>query len=276
VKNIHKMIVFPNAKINLGLNIISKRTDGFHNIETVFYPVPLTDVLEIIPSQTPGTKFAGFGIEIPGDTANNLCIKAYNALRADFDLPPVKIILHKNIPMGAGMGGGSSDGAFTLVVLNKMFNLGLTDAQLEQYASKLGSDCAFFIRNRPAHGTEKGNVLEDITVNLQGLYLVIVKPDIHIGTAEAYAGVTPKIPELSLKEITNLPVNKWKELIKNDFEASIFPKHAEIAAIKDKLYKNGALYASMTGSGAAVFGIFEQEVDLKNPFNGMFYWGAKL
>jgi 4-diphosphocytidyl-2-C-methyl-D-erythritol kinase len=178
--------------------------------------------------------------------------------------------------MGAGMGGGSSDGAFTLIVLNKMFNLGLTDAQLEQYASKLGSDCAFFIRNRPAHGTEKGNVLEDIAVNLQGLYLVIVKPDVHIGTAEAYAGVTPKIPELSLKEITNLPVNKWKKLIKNDFEDSIFPKHAEIKEIKDKLYKNGALYASMTGSGAAVFGIFEQEIDLKNLFNGLFYWTARL
>ncbi len=270
------MIVFPNAKINIGLHITSKRSDGFHNIETVFYPVPQTDVLEIIPSQTPGTKFAGFGIEIPGDTASNLCIKAYDALRADFDLPPVKIILHKNIPMGAGMGGGSSDGAFTLVVLNKMFELGLTDVQLEKYASALGSDCAFFIRNKPALGTEKGNVLENIAVNLQGLYLVIVKPNAHIGTAEAYAGVTPKIPELSLKEITTLPVNQWKGLIKNDFEDSIFPKHTEIAAIKDTLYKNGALYASMTGSGAAVFGIFEQEVNLKNLFKGLFYWDAKL
>lgn len=270
------MIVFPNAKINLGLHITSKRPDGFHNIETVFYPVPLTDVLEIIPNDMPELEFSNFGIEIPGNTANNLCIKAYNALRADFDLPPVKIILHKNIPMGAGMGGGSSDGAFTLIVLNKMFELGLTEIQLEQYASKLGSDCAFFIRNKPALGTEKGNVLEDIAVNLKGLYLVIVKPDVHIGTAEAYAGVTPKMPELSLKEITNLPVNQWKELIKNDFEASIFPKHAEIEAIKDTLYKNGALYASMTGSGAAVFGIFEQEVNLKKLFKGLFYWGARL
>lgn len=270
------MIVFPNAKINLGLNIINKRADGFHNIETVFYPVPLTDVLEIIPNETSELEFSNFGIEIPGNTANNLCIKAYNALRADFDLPPVKIILHKNIPMGAGMGGGSSDGAFTLIVLNKMFELGLTEVQLERYASNLGSDCAFFIKNKPALGTEKGNVLEDIAVNLQGLYLVIVKPDVHIGTAEAYAGVTPKIPELSLKEITSLPVNQWKGLIKNDFEESIFPKHAEIKGIKDKLYKNGALYASMTGSGAAVFGIFEQEVNLKNLFNGLFYWGARL
>ncbi|HEX3009472.1 MAG TPA: 4-(cytidine 5'-diphospho)-2-C-methyl-D-erythritol kinase [Bacteroidales bacterium] len=270
------MIVFPNAKINIGLHITSKRPDGFHNIETVFYPVPLNDVLEIIPNDSPNIEFSNFGIEIPGNTENNLCIKAYQALRADFDLPHVKIILQKNIPMGAGMGGGSSDGAFTLVVLNKMFNLGLTELQLEQYASKLGSDCAFFIRNKPALGSEKGNVLENIAVNLQGLYLVIVKPNVHIGTAEAYAGVTPQIPELSLKEITSLPVNQWKELIKNDFEDSIFPKHAEIKEIKDNLYKNGALYASMTGSGAAVFGIFEQEVDLKNLFKGMFYWGAKL
>lgn len=270
------MIVFPNAKINLGLNIINKRPDGFHNIETVFYPVPLTDVLEIIPNESPSVEFSNFGIEIPGNTANNLCIKAYNALRVNFDLPPVKIILHKNIPMGAGMGGGSSDGAFTLIVLNKMFELGLTDAQLEEYAAKLGSDCAFFIRNKPALGTEKGNVLEDIAVNLQGLYLVIVKPDVHIGTAEAYAGVTPKMPELSLKEITSLPVNQWNGLIKNDFEDSIFPKHAEIKEIKDTLYKNGALYVSMTGSGAAVFGIFEEETILRNRFPGSFYWGAKL
>lgn len=270
------MIVFPNAKINIGLHITSKRPDGFHNIETVFYPVPLNDVLEIIPNDSPNLEFSNFGIEIPGNTENNLCIKAYQALRADFDLPYVKIILQKNIPMGAGMGGGSSDCAFTLIVLNKIFNLGLSDIQLEQYASKLGSDCAFFIRNKPALGSEKGNVLKNIAVNLQGLYLVIVKPNVHIGTAEAYAGVTPQIPELSLKEITSLPVNQWKELIKNDFEDSIFPKHAKIKDIKDNLYKNGALYASMTGSGAAVFGIFEQEVDLKNLFKGMFYWGAKL
>jgi 4-diphosphocytidyl-2-C-methyl-D-erythritol kinase len=270
------MTVFPNAKINIGLYITSKRPDGFHNIETIFYPIPLTDVLEIIPTDSATTEFKSFGIEIPGNTEQNLCIKAYNALNNDFNLPPVRILLHKSIPLGAGMGGGSSDGAFTLILLNKFFTLGLSQDQLMQYASLLGSDCAFFINNQPALGTEKGNVLQDIALNLKGLYLVIVKPDVHIGTAEAYAGVTPKTPEFSLINTSNLPLSEWKNTITNDFEDTIFQKHPEIKGIKETLYKNGALYASMTGSGAAVFGLFKQEVDLHHLFKGLFYWGSKL
>ncbi len=270
------MVVFPNAKINLGLHITSKRPDGFHNIETIFYPVPLTDILEVIPGSSSGAEFSSYGFEIPGNPGSNLCVKAYNALNTDFKLPPVKIILQKSIPMGAGMGGGSSDGAFTLVILNQLFNLGLTNVQLEQYASLLGSDCAFFIRNKPALGIEKGNVLEDIAINMKGLYLIIVKPDVHIGTAEAYAGVTPKMPEFSLKDITSLPVTEWKHVVKNDFENSIFPKYAIIKDIKETLYKNGALYASMTGSGAAVYGLFEKEIAVKPLFKDIFTWGGWL
>jgi 4-diphosphocytidyl-2-C-methyl-D-erythritol kinase len=269
------MIVFPNAKINIGLSITHKRPDGFHNIETIFYPVPLTDALEIIPGSKK-TEFKSYGIEIPGNPDNNLCLKAYQTLNKAFNLPPVKIILQKNIPMGAGLGGGSSDGAFMLILLNKLFNLGLDSQTLEQYAETLGSDCAFFIRNTPCIGLEKGNVLENIPLNLEGYYIVLVKPSVHIGTAEAYAGVTPKKPKISLKKITEFPINEWKGLVKNDFEESIFSRHPEIKEIKDKLYKNGALYASMTGSGAAVFGLFEEEIPVQSLFKGNFTWGNRL
>jgi 4-diphosphocytidyl-2-C-methyl-D-erythritol kinase len=269
------MIVFPNAKINIGLYITGKRPDGFHTIETIFYPVPLTDALEIIPGSNK-TVFKSYGIEIPGNPDNNLCLKAYQTLHKVFDLPPVNIILQKNIPMGAGLGGGSSDGAFTLIVLNKLFNLGLDSLALEQYAATLGSDCAFFIRNTPCLGSEKGNVLENISFTLEGYYLVLVKPSVHIGTAEAYAGVIPKRPETSLKQITKLPINEWKGLIKNDFEESIFSKYPEIKKIKDILYKNGALYASMTGSGAAVFGLFKEEIAVQSLFKHQFSWGSWL
>jgi 4-diphosphocytidyl-2-C-methyl-D-erythritol kinase len=272
------MVVFSNAKINIGLNILEKRTDGFHNIETVFYPIPLTDILEIIPAPeaTQKTSLNVFGLHIDGDASQNLCAKAYTILDKDFHLPPVKIILQKIVPMGAGLGGGSSNGAYTLILLNKIFELRLSEEKLIDYASKIGSDCAFFIKNKPSLGTEKGGILQELSLNLKGYHMILVKPDIHVGTSEAYGGVKPHKPDQSIKELIKLPVKDWNECIVNDFEASVFQKHQEIKKIKDDLYNNGAVYASMTGSGSAVFGLFESKVDLKELFKGMFYWEGLL
>lgn len=272
------MLCFPNAKINLGLNIIERRSDNFHNIATVFYPIPLSDILEIIHSENNLNKveLKITGMQISGDSERNLCVKAYYLLDKEFDLPPITIYLHKLVPMGAGFGGGSSNGAFTLTLLNQLFELGLADDQLVGYAEQLGSDCAFFIHNKPAFGTGKGNVLTDIQVDLSGKYLVLVKPDIFISTAEAYTGVKPVKLKHSIPELLKHPITDWKQLVINDFEESIFLRHPEIKIIKNDLYKRGALYASMTGSGSAVFGIFDDEVKLKTLFQRMFYWGGWL
>jgi 4-diphosphocytidyl-2-C-methyl-D-erythritol kinase len=273
------MLCFPNAKINIGLNVVERRTDGFHNIETIFYPISLSDILEIIVNEKPADskyELTITGQPIPGELESNLCVKAYQLLDKTFDLPPVKIYLHKLIPMGAGLGGGSSDGAYTLTLLNKQFELGLSNLQLVDYAAQLGSDCAFFIENRPAFGTEKGNVLKKQLVNLAGNYLVLVKPPVSVGTAEAYAGIQPIKPVTSVNQLITLPLNQWKNQIVNDFEKSVFAKHPEIKSVKDKLYASGAIYASMTGSGSALYGIFGQEVNLKANFEGMFYWGGIL
>ncbi|HEY4784468.1 MAG TPA: 4-(cytidine 5'-diphospho)-2-C-methyl-D-erythritol kinase, partial [Bacteroidales bacterium] len=273
------MLCFPNAKINIGLNIIERRPDNFHNIETVFYPIPLSDILEIIEKDKISDRKADLSVtgkEIPGDPDSNLSIKAYHLLDADFDLPPVSIYLHKIIPMGAGLGGGSSDGAFTLTLLNRMFDLKLNIAQLTAYAEKLGSDCAFFIENKLALGTGKGNILEKLLLNLSDYYLVLVQPQVFVGTAEAYAGIIPRKPSDQISKLIGLPLNDWNNRIKNDFEESVFQKHPEIKYVKDQLYQRGAVFASMTGSGSAVYGIFEVEVNLKNLFNGMFYWGGRL
>jgi 4-diphosphocytidyl-2-C-methyl-D-erythritol kinase len=268
------MVVFPHCKINLGLQIVSKRSDGYHNIETCFYPVPWTDILEIIKSET--FAFSSSGISIPGMEDDNLCIKAYQLLQNDFGLSPVHIHLHKVIPTGAGLGGGSSDAAFTLRALNSIFNLKLSLHQLREYASRLGSDCSFFIEDKPMLGTGRGEELSPASVNLKGLFLVLVKPEIHISTAEAYAGIKPQQPSVSLQEILLAPVTDWRNILVNDFEQSVFEKHPTISSIKDGMYRQGALYASMSGSGAAVFGIFNSYVDLKNTFNGMTYWSGAL
>lgn len=272
------MLCFPNAKINLGLNIIERRPDNFHNIATVFCPISLSDILEIIRTENNPNKveLKITGMQISGDSESNLCVKAYHLLDKEFDLPPITIYLHKLVPMGAGFGGGSSNGAFTLTLLNQLFELGLADDQLAGYAEQLGSDCAFFIHNKPAFGTGKGNVLTDIQLDLSGKYLVLVKPDIFISTAEAYAGVKPVKLTQSIPELLEHPITDWKQLVINDFEESIFLRHPEIKIIKNDLYKRGALYASMTGSGSAVFGIFDDEVKLKTTFPGMFYWGGWL
>ncbi|MEQ8925468.1 MAG: 4-(cytidine 5'-diphospho)-2-C-methyl-D-erythritol kinase [Fulvivirga sp.] len=250
------MVVFPNAKINLGLNITSKREDGYHTIESCFYPVELSDILEIIPSKK--LAFSYSGITIPGDAKSNLCLKAYHLLKADFDIDPVQIHLHKIIPIGAGLGGGSSDASFTLKVLNEIFELAISDDKLEQYASKLGSDCPFFVRNKPVLAAGTGTEFSDISIDLTDYEIKLEYPDIHIGTAEAYAGVTPKTPNQRIEDIIKKPIKDWKNQLHNDFEDSIFPNHPAIKALKDSFYLQGAIYSSMTGSGSAVYGIFSK------------------
>lgn len=269
------MVLFPNSKINLGLQIISKRPDNFHNIVSCFYPVNLCDILEIVPSED--FSFTSSGLPIPGTPENNLCIKAYHLLCKDFSLPNVKIHLHKVIPMGAGLGGGSSDAAFVLKGLNSIFQLGLSDTILTLYAQKLGSDCAFFITNKPVLATEKGDVLKSIPLSIKGLHIVIVHPNIHISTPEAYAGVIPQKAETDLLEILTGSNEKWEKMLKNTFEESLFPKYPELKRVKNKLYENGAFYASMTGSGSAVFGLFKEEpVNNVPEFEDYFTWKGIL
>ena len=249
------MLAFPNAKINIGLNITSKRPDGYHNIESCFYPTPWNDALEIIPSSE--LKFTTSGLSIPGSEDSNLCLKAYHLLKEDFDIPAVHIHLHKVIPMGAGLGGGSADGAFTLKLLNDLFELGISSKQLEVYASKLGADCPFFIDNKPKIVRGTGDVFSDCPIDLTGKTILIKNPGIHIGTKEAYANVIPKEPLIRIEDILIKNISDWKDQVNNDFEESVFPSHPEIENLKNDLYNLGASYASMTGSGSTVYGIFE-------------------
>lgn len=265
LENIKNMICFPNAKINLGLHIISKRPDGYHNIETVFYPIPLCDVLEIVPSGTGETTFSQTGIPVDGSPGDNLVMKAFRLLKNDFDLPEIAIYLRKQIPSGAGLGGGSSDAAFMLKLLNDFAGLGLSVGQMEEYARRLGADCPFFIRNRPVFAEGVGDIFTPVDVSLKGYYLVLVKPDIHVSTGEAYAGVTPKQPLFRLTEMIRLPLEEWKNHVVNDFEEGIFACYPAIGIIKQSLYDQGAIYAGMSGSGSSVFGIFEQHKNVLFP-----------
>ena len=271
------MLSFPNAKINIGLNITEKRPDGYHNLETVFYPVGLCDVLEVQPSETcDDYSFSSSGISIDGDPEQNLIVKAYRLLQQDFPLPPVDISLVKQIPFGAGLGGGSADAAFMLKMLNEMANLELTDAQLETYAVQLGADCPVFIRNKPVFATGIGNVFTETDLSLAGYFLVLIKPDIHVSTPEAYSMVIPRKPEKSLQELVKLPVAQWKDLVVNDFEKSVFARYPRIAEIKDELYRAGALYASMSGSGSSVYGLFASEPENFLVFDDCFVTGGEL
>ena len=268
------MLTFPNAKINIGLNITEKRSDGFHNIESVFYPVEWCDALEIIPNQNTDATNAVFqssGLAIPGNESSNLCLKAWNLLQDRINVPPM-IHLHKVIPMGAGLGGGSADGAFMLKMLNEVYELKLSNDELKDFARKLGSDCAFFIENRPVFCYNKGDEFEDFKLDLKGKFVVLVNPDIHISTAEAYSGVSPKKPEIALKTALSQQISEWKKIVKNDFEENLLLKYPTIAAVKATLYQAGAVYASMTGSGSTVYGIFEQELDLKSSFPNFAMW----
>lgn len=297
------MITFPNAKINIGLNIVAKRPDGYHDIETLFFPVNLQDALEVTLKKPLDTGFikkkleAGsllnlkteskfqndevftedsyelhlLGDAIEGNPADNLVVKAYRLLAEDFDIPPVIIHLYKHIPSGAGLGGGSSDAAQMIALLNKRFGLKMKNRCMERYAAQLGSDCAFFIRNKPAFATGRGEILTPVDLSLQNYFIVIVKPNIFVSTAEAYAGVTPAKPEVSLRDAIKRPVSEWKNLIVNDFEKSVFAKHPQLQQLKDKMYELGAEYASMSGSGSAIYGIFSKSVEnVEQHFPDMF------
>ncbi|CAN5374828.1 4-(cytidine 5'-diphospho)-2-C-methyl-D-erythritol kinase [soil metagenome] len=268
------MVAFPPCKINIGLQILSRRQDGFHTISTCFYPLPWTDVLEILPAEQ--TQFIQSGNVIPGKNEDNLCLKAYHLLQTDFKIGPVKIHLHKIIPTGAGLGGGSSDAAYTIRMLNTVFDLKLSQKQMMDYASALGSDCSFFIQDSPMIGSGRGEVLDPVVLNLKGFYVVVIKPSIHVSTAEAYNGVTPMPLSATLNSLIGMPVDQWKDRIKNDFELSLFPKYPVIQQVKEKLYQLGALYASMSGSGSSVFGIFRNEIDSRMQFRDSFGWAGKL
>lgn len=254
------MLTFPNAKINIGLTIVSRRSDGYHNLETVFYPVKINDALEIVEADK--LSFETSGIEIPGYANENLCLKAYGLLKADHNIPPVRIHLHKQIPIGAGLGGGSADAAFFIKLVNDKFNLGLNTSTMEAYARQLGADCAFFVQNKPVFAFGKGDEFETVGLDLSPYNLVLVMPPVHVSTGEAYRGVRPHQPVESLKELIKLPIEEWRPVIKNDFEESVFRNHASIRGVKAALYEAGAIYASMSGSGASVYGIFRNDIDL--------------
>ena len=258
------MIVFPNGKINLGLHITRKRQDGYHDLETIFFPLGIYDILEFIPSRE--FIFQTSGIAIKGDIQQNLCVKAFQLLKDQFPhLPDITMHLHKAIPMGAGLGGGSGDGSFALIALNEYFKLSLDSAALKVLSLQLGSDCPFFISNQPCYATGRGEILEPVTVDLSGLYIIVVYPGIVVSTAEAFAGIVPRQPKISLKEKIREPLDQWKEWMVNDFEKTVFHYFPEIGRIKETLYAAGAVYAAMTGSGSSCFGIFRTLPDLHFP-----------
>lgn len=279
------MITFPCAKINLGLNIVSKRPDGYHNLETVFYPIPLTDALEIkymdekFPNESPcDLKITGNDVDC--NEEDNLVIKAYQLLAADFQLPRVHAHLVKRIPTQAGLGGGSSDAAYMIRLLDERFRLNIGIPEMERYAAKLGADCAFFITADPSYAEGIGDVLMPVDVpgaGLGGYYLAVVKPSVAVSTRDAYAAIVPKTPAKCCRDIVRQPIETWKDELVNDFEAPIFAMHPELAAIKQSLYDAGAVYAAMSGSGSALFGIFrEQPTGLEKEFEGMFCQVMKL
>jgi 4-diphosphocytidyl-2-C-methyl-D-erythritol kinase len=262
------MISYPNAKINLGLNVVEKRPDGYHNIETVFYPVPFCDILEILPAVSDVPSFTASGLVIPGPPDQNLCLKAVDLILTAVRRPlsAVSINLHKMIPPGSGLGGGSSDAAFTLKMMNDLNGLSLSGEDLSLMAARLGSDCPFFIRNRPAFAEGRGDVLKEIEVGLHGYFLAIVIPPVHVKTAGAYGMITPGKPAVSVREAVGLPVEEWKGKLINDFEKPMVSKFPEIGEVKEKLYELGAVYASMSGSGSAVYGLFKNAVPLADQF----------
>jgi 4-diphosphocytidyl-2-C-methyl-D-erythritol kinase len=270
------MISFPNAKINLGLSIIEKRPDNYHNIESVIYPVPLCDILEINIAADGHFSFGSSGLSLSCDIADNLCVKAFNLMQERFDIPPVKMWLHKIIPSGAGLGGGSADAAFAMRMLNKLFNLGLDNPTLIELAANLGMDCPFFIDNLPALATGRGDVLTPLDFSLRDHTICIACPEIHISTAEAYAGVVLHPGQICPVTLTVLSVSSWSGVLKNQFEETLFIFHPQLRAIKDKFYSCGAVYASLTGSGSAVYGIFNSLPMLQNKFEEMFYWEGDI
>jgi 4-diphosphocytidyl-2-C-methyl-D-erythritol kinase len=274
------MILFPNAKINLGLSILNKRADGYHNLETVMYPINLTDIITLNHSDSlnKGEKiiFSSTGLKIDGNPNENLIIKAYNLLNTDYQLPSLSVHLHKTIPFGAGLGGGSADGSFMLSGLNRLLKLTISDKKLENYAAQLGSDCPMFIKNKPVLAESRGELLSPLTIDLSAFCIAVVIPPIPISTKEAYSMVKPSNPSFRVKAIIKEPIETWKGVLLNDFETSVFKQKPEIRAIKEKLYEVGAIYASLSGSGSATFGIFKSKPDLKNIFpKNYFIWLSK-
>lgn len=298
------MITFPNAKINLGLHIVERRADGYHNLETIFYPIPVEDALELHPLQprrepdvadqtdtSPAEvksleaetamndcRLSLSGIAVEGEPNSNLVVKAYRLLASHHPLPPVTIHLLKHIPTGAGLGGGSADAAFMLKMLNEQFSLHLSNDTLEEYAARLGADCAFFIRNQPVFAHGIGNLFRPIPLSLKGYVLWLVKPDIFVSTREAFAHITPHKPAISLEELIREPVERWRDRMVNDFEASVFPQHPRLAQLKENFYRQGALYAAMSGSGSSLFGLFAPGTTLPDvPMEeGAFEWKGVL
>lgn len=279
------MITFPCCKINLGLNIVAKRPDGYHDLETVFYPIPLCDALEIkkmdeeFPSPTP-VDLKVTGNSTGCDENENLVVKAYQIIAHDYALPRVHAHLVKRIPMQAGLGGGSSDAAYMIRLLDERFRLNMGSAEMERYAARLGADCAFFIRSEIAYATGVGDILapvDDEDSNLEGYYLVLVKPDVAVSTAEAYEGITPRKPEKCCRDIVRQPIDTWRNELTNDFEESVFAKFPGLGAVKNKLYDCGAIYAQMSGSGSTLFGIFGQKPSaIEEKFRGMFTYCVRL
>jgi len=274
------MICFPNAKINLGLRVTEKRPDGYHNLETVFYPIGLKDALEVVPHPV-GKPYSLevntlFHADLGMDEEKNIVTKAFRLMEKQFRIQPSAFFLKKSIPTGAGLGGGSSDAANALKIISLMNNIGLTDRDLEQLSAQIGADCAFFIKNNPIFASGIGTDFEDVSLNLRGLFLVLIKPDVHVSTAEAYSQVYPAHPARSLKECIGYPIETWRDNVINDFEPSVFLKYPVIGEIKEALYRNGAVYASMSGSGSSVYGLFKLPVDLKTAFPDCFYWSETL
>ncbi len=270
------MVSFPNAKINIGLNITEKRPDGYHNIETIFYPIGLCDKLSFEIAKGDETSLFISGIKIDGDPNDNLIIRAYNLLKNNYYLPSLNIFLEKNIPFGAGLGGGSADAAFMLKMLNEEFNLNLTPIDLEKFAAELGADCPFFVLNKPVFASGIGNVFSNINISIKGYYIVLVKPNVYVSTSNAYSGVKVQKSAFSLLNLSEKSISEWKDIVVNDFEKSVFLKFPAIAAIKETLYQQGALYASMSGSGSSVYGIFDKKVDVSTLFQDSFVWADFL
>lgn len=263
------MINFPIAKINLGLNVVSKREDGYHNLETVFYPVPIKDALEVfqMDERFPSDVRCDLKVTnlfIDGDEQKNLVVKAYNMIAQDYELPRVHVHLYKHIPTQAGMGGGSSDCAYMIRLLNEMFSLGMSDETMINYAARLGADCAFFIKAKPAYAEGIGERLQPISIDLSGYKMLVVRPNIPVSTKEAFSLITPQIPKKNCLDIIRQPIETWKDELVNDFERSVFAIHPEIGMLKDKMYETGAVYAAMSGSGSSVFGLFRDTPDEKS------------
>ncbi|MBN2890269.1 MAG: 4-(cytidine 5'-diphospho)-2-C-methyl-D-erythritol kinase [Bacteroidales bacterium] len=272
------MIVFPNAKINLGLNILKKRIDGYHDIQSVFLPIDIKDALEVVVNkETEDFIFTNSGLKIDAPTEKNLVVKAYKLLKNDFNLPPVSIHLHKVIPFGAGLGGGSADASFMFKLMNEMFNLNLSFEQLENYARQIGADCAFFIKNKPAIATGIGDILQTVSYDFSEFIVVVVKPDLNLNTAKVYSYITPNEQVERLNLLLDKPTEQWKNCFFNDFEKVIFSRHPQLEEIKNELYKKGASYAAMSGSGSSIFGLFNKNFKPKElNFKHQSFWSKIL